>query len=175
MKGLRANASFKSTNNIILQWYFITIGKCLQMSFLWGQLITVSLWGFLLGYSFFLNVASSLLFLLVSSMLSSMDEGNKRTRGFHLTDVDQHTPHSSISPFFMLGTLFVSKRCSSQAEFLFSQWDKSLSSGMHQKSGIKWLHYCLAKLEEEWSEKDSNPIFFWYYSCLMKICFFLLY
>jgi len=84
-----------------------------------------------------------------------MDEGKKRTRGFHLTDVDQQVSplHISISPFFMLRILFVSKRCSSQAEFLFSlsvcPGDKSLSSGTHQKSGIKSLHYCLANLEEE--------------------------
>ena len=104
--------------------------RCL---FLRGEFTIVSLLGFLSLQSFLLNVASSRLFLLVSSM----DAGNNRTRGFHIGGPDQGIAplHISVTHLFRPRIPSVLKKHCPQAEFLcslsISPLDKSTSSGTH--------------------------------------------
>lgn len=102
-------------STVMFHYHWPNPCRCL---FLRGEFTIVSLLGFLSLQSFFLNVASSVLFLLVSSM----DGGNNRTKGFHIGGPDQGSAplHISITHLFMSRIPSVPKKHCPQARFLCS-------------------------------------------------------
>lgn len=102
-------------STVMFDYHWPNPCRCL---FLRRQFTIVSLLGFLSLQSFLLKVASSLLFLLISSM----DAGKKKTRDFDIGGPDQSIDplHISITHLLMPRIPSVSKKHHPQEEFLCS-------------------------------------------------------